>query len=391
MRRVLKWLGWFILALLLAISLFVAFNWTMVRNMTGVGKSNKETAHLVALQTVKGCAVRSLAPSGLKPLSDEALASMQGFSDKHKGLGLLVLHDGKLVYERYAKGVTATTHTQTFSMNKSVTALMTGIALADGKIKSIDTPLGDTLPEWKGDARKDITLRHLLTMSSGLHNPSMAKSEWAAMAIMLADNVEDTALGLETQKKPGAEFNYNNSNPQIAGAVLRRALGKESYASYLSRTLWCGVGNAPATLWSESTEGAPRFYAGLNTGLHDWARLGQLILDQGKVGDKQIVPAEWIAAMTTPGATNANYGYLTWIGSPADGSREYSPEAGISAKHSAPYAAKDVIFFDGFGGQRVYIIPSATLVIARTGETDMAFDDAPLVNLALAGMKAPPK
>jgi CubicO group peptidase (beta-lactamase class C family) len=391
-RRVLKWLGRLIGLLAVAIVIFAAFNWTMVRNMASAGgKSNTETAHLTASQDVKGCGERSLPIRDAKPVSESALAQMQAFSDKHKGLGLLVMHDGELIYAHFAKGVTAATRTQSFSMNKSITSLMTGIVLADGKIKSIDEPLGDMLPEWKGDARKDITLRHLLTMSSGLHNPSMAKGEWAAMSIMLSDNVEQTALGLPMEKMRGTAFKYNNANPQIVGAVLRRALGKESYASYLSRTLWCGVGNAPATLWSESEDGAPRFYAGLNASLYDWARIGQMVLEQGKVGDKQVVPADWIKAMTTPSATNPHYGFLTWLGSPADGTREYSPEAGMVAKHSAPYAAKDVIFFDGFGGQRVYIIPSAKLVIARTGETDMEFDDAPLVNLALSGLKSLPK
>jgi CubicO group peptidase (beta-lactamase class C family) len=177
--------------------------------------------------------------------------------------------------------------------------------------------------------------------------------------------------------------------------VLRRSIAKahkgESYASYLSRTLWCDVGNAPATLWAESETGAPRFYAGLQATLPDWARLGQLILDGGKVGAKQVVPSGWIAQMTAPSPTNPNYGFLIWRGSPWKKLRTYSPEAGIGVTHSAPYAADDVIFMDGYGGQRVYIVPSAKLVIARTSEADRTFDDAPLVNLALAGLKAPPK
>lgn len=392
MRRLLKWLVRLIGLLIVAILVFVAFNWTMVRNIASAGgKSNAETAHLVASQAVKGCGERPIPTASDDAFSRPTLNALQAFSDKHKGLGLIVMHDGKLVYENYAKGVTAATRMQSYSMNKSVTALMIGVALADSTLKSIDEPLGTVLREWQGDDRKQITLRHLLTMSSGLRNPSMAKGEWAAMAMMLADNIEETALGIAAAKKPGTEFKYSNANPQLAGAVLRRALKDESYADYLSRSLWCGVGNAPATLWAESEDGAPRFYAGLNANLRDWARIGQMVLDQGKVGDKQVVPAAWITAMTTPSSTNANYGFLTWLGSPADGTREYSPEAGIVAKHSAPYAAKGVIFFDGFGGQRVYIVPSAKLVIARIGETDMSFDDAPLVNLALSGMTAQPK
>ena len=194
MKRVLKWIGWLILALFTALALFAAFNWTMVRNMASAGgKSNTETDHLVASQTVEGCELRPLPKSTTKPISDQAFGQMQAFSDKHKGLGLLVLHDGRLVYERYAKGVAGDTRTQTFSMNKSVTAMMIGIALADGKIKSIDTPLGVALPELNADGatiatrpvRGGITLRHLLTMASGLHNPSMANGEWAAMSIKI--------------------------------------------------------------------------------------------------------------------------------------------------------------------------------------------------------------
>ena len=393
-RLILKSVAVVIGLLLIAAVVFAAFNWTMVRNMaTAGGKPNVETGHLNALQSVKGCGVRALPKlTGDTAIAPAAIAKMQAFSDKHKGLGLIIMRDGRVIYERYAAGVTGTLPTQTFSMNKTVTGLMTGILLSENDLRSIDAPLGATLPEWAGDQRRAITLRHLLTMSSGLHNPAMAKGDWAAMKLLLSDEVEETALSAVADKAPGTEFRYKNGDPQIVGAVLRRAIanahGGESYASYLSRTLWCGVGNGPATLWSESADGAPRFYAGLQAGLEDWARLGQLVLDQGRVGDRQIVPADWIAQMTAASATNPNYGFLIWRGNPAGTARPYSPEAGMTATHSAPYLAKDVVFFDGFGGQRVYVVPSAKLVIARIGETDMRFDDAPLVNLALAGMAA---
>ena len=392
LRLVLKSLAWGIGLLLVGVTTFAAFNWTMARNMaTAGGKRNVQTDHLFAQQPVQGCGTRPLvAATADRSISADAFARMQAFSDKHKGIGLIVLHDGQIVYEHYAAGVTGTLPTQTFSMNKSVTGLMTGVVLADGALASIDAPLGTAIPEWSTDKRQAITLRNLLTMSSGLHNPAMAKGDWAAMKLLLSDQVEATALSAVADKTPGAEFRYKNGDAQAVGAVLRRAIARahhgETYASYLSRTLWCGVGNGPATLWAESADGAPRFYAGLQAGLHDWARLGQMILERGRVGDRQVVPAEWIAQMTASSSTNANYGFLIWRGSPKGKSRPYSPEAGITAIHSAPYAAEDVVFMDGFGGQRVYIVPSAKLVIARTGETDVTFDDAPLVNLALAGM-----
>ncbi len=387
-----KGLLWLILLLLAALAIFAAFNWTLARNMaTSAGKPYAEIGHLSPQQPVKGCGERALSDAVTSPLSPATLTKMQAFSDKHRGLGLMVLVGGKRVHERYAAGIAATTKTQTLSMNKSVTGLMVGVAQANGIIGSIDAPVSSTITEWAADARKDISLRALMTMSSGLHNYSMTRGDWPAMKQLLSEDIEKTAIATDRVMKPGAEYRYKNADAQVVGAVLRRAIAKayqgESYASYLSRTLWCDVGNAPATLWAESENGAPRFYAGLQASLPDWARLGQLILDSGKVGEKQVVPAEWIAQMIAPSPTNANYGFLIWRGTPWKKIRTYSPEAGIGAIHSAPYAAADVIFMDGYGGQRVYIVPSANLVIARTSEPDQSYDDAPLVNLALADLK----
>jgi CubicO group peptidase (beta-lactamase class C family) len=393
-RFVFRWAILLLVFVLLAIILFAALNWTMATNMAAArGKLNRDTAHLSPVQQVKGCGVRPVPVASESPIDPDALAKMQAFSDARGGLGLIVMHDGKIVHQQYAKGITGATPTQTHSMNKNVTALVAGVALGDGTLASADAPLGSIIPEWAKDARGKITLRQLLGMASGLENYSMVQGDWPALKMILSDEIEETALAAPSVRPPG-QFRYNNGDSQRAGAVLRRAIaakhGGESYATYLSRTLWCGVGNAPATLWAESATGAPRFFAGLQAGLEDWARLGQLILDQGQAGGKQVVPAAWIAQMTTPGP-NPNYGLSLWLGAPADGTREYSPEAGNPVRHSAPYAAPDVLFFDGFGGQRVYIVPSAKLVVARTGEMDMDWDDAPLVNFALAGLKAAPK
>lgn len=395
-RFILKAIGFLLLLLLLAIALFAAFNWAVARNMvTSAGKPLAEISHLTAQIPVAGCDVRAIPVAKEAPLPTETLAKMQAFSDKHRGLGLMVLVDGTIVHERYAKGITATTRTQTLSMNKSVTGLMVGVAQADGTIPSIDAPLGSVITEWQGDGRRAITLRNLMSMASGLHNYSMTAGDWSAIKQLLSDEIEDTVIAIDAVKAPGTEFRYKNADAQLVGAAMRRMIAKahkgESYASYLSRTLWCGVGNGPATLWSESETGAPRFYAGLQASLPDWARLGQLILDQGKVADKQVVPAAWIAAMTAPSPTNPNYGFMIWRGSPWHKQRPYSPEVKLTAIHSAPYGAEDVVFMDGYGGQRVYIVPSAKLVIARMSEADEGFDDAPLVNLALAGLKSRPK
>jgi CubicO group peptidase (beta-lactamase class C family) len=215
----------------------------------------------------------------------------------------------------------------------------------------------------------------------------MAKMELAAMNLMLGD-VSGAAMGLETESKPGS-FNYANANTQLAGIAISRALkkgGKGNYNAYLASKLWCPLGNADATLFPDDA-GEPRYYAFLEASVRDWARVGELIRNKGLAGDKQLVPATWVDEMIKPSAANPNFGLNVWIGKPWKAERRYSKDWDFGVKHSAAYLADDVYFLDGYGGQRVYVVPSAKLVIARSGETSMTWDDAPLVNIALKGLR----
>nr|MBP6514806.1 hypothetical protein [Steroidobacteraceae bacterium] len=134
----------------------------------------------------------------------------------------------------------------------------------------------------------------------------------------------------------------------------------------------------------------PHIFCCLQTTARGWLRIGLLLLNEGRVGDDQVVPAEWVRAMTTPAATNPNFGYQVWLGSPEGGVRRYSSKSVAVAHHSEPYVAPDVVFIDGFGGQRVYVVPSQRLVIVRTGQSAMNWDDARLPNAILKGLKPLP-
>jgi CubicO group peptidase (beta-lactamase class C family) len=104
-----------------------------------------------------------------------------------------------------------------------------------------------------------------------------------------------------------------------------------------------------------------------------------LFLDGGRVGDDQVVPTEWIADMVMPSSKNSNFGYQVWLGSPPGTERKYNDYT-VKAYHSAPFAARDVIYIDGFGGQRVYVVPSLQLVVVRTGVSTTSWDDAIIPN-----------
>lgn len=318
-----------------------------------------------------------------------AIAQADGYSKAQKGVGLVILKDGKILHESYADEATAVTATDSYSMHKSVLALVYGMAIDEGIIGSVNDPAGSYISEWRNDPRGQITLKQLLNMESGLKLYSFSDADSKSTELLLAADINAVALDYPLADAPGAEFRYNNVNSQVAGVALERALqknGYESYAEYLEQKLWCPIGNDQARLWLDREDGAPHYYAGLFTTPHNWARIGELIRNQGKLDDKQIVSAEWIKVMANPSPTNPNYGLHIWLGSPYVAKRQYSQQNPLTVTHGAPYLAEDVIFFDGFGGQRVYVVPSKGLTIVRTGQVNFAYDDAKIVNLVLEGL-----
>ncbi len=310
-------------------------------------------------------------------IDDTALAKAQSYSDALGGHALLVWQGGKLRYEHYGAGVGEDTRFETFSMHKSVLGLVYGAALRDGIIRSLDDKVGDYLKEWADDPRGTITLRQLLTMQSGLSLGGIDAT--AAVAFSRTQDVP-----------PGSRFEYSNVNPELAGIALNRALkssGRGDYAAYLSTVLLKPLGAGDAHLWLDHEGGEPRFFAFLQMRARDWLRVGILIDRKGRFDGQQVLPAAWIKTLTTPSSLNPNYGILTWIGSPWSRYRSYGPRSPVKVSHAEPYLAPDLVYFDGFGGERVYIVPSRDLVIVRVGEPSFSFDDSIIPNAVIAGLK----
>ncbi len=318
-------------------------------------------------------------------VSVEAIARAQDYADAQGSFALIVLRDGKLVHERYATGFTAASRFSPASMHKTVMALAFGTARLP-----LDGRVDRWLTEWRGDPRGAITLRQLLTMSSGLAAPPFSQDPGSVSAqMMFGPDTVKAALSLPLGAVPGATFSYANANSQLAGAVLERATGKR-YADLLSTRIWQPIGASDATVWLDRPGGAPHFFCCLQATARDWARVGQLILDGGRVGGKangrQIVPAAWIAEMAKPAATNPNYGLQLWRGSPYVVERKYNATSPLVGRAAKPYARDDVLFMDGAVGQRVYVVPSERLVIVRIGKSSMTWDDSELPNRLLAGI-----
>jgi len=333
-------------------------------------------------ETVKG-KPRALATAAgpASGIATAALLNAQSYVESQQSFAFVVLRNGRVAHEWYAPGMTAANRFSPASMHKTVMALAFGVA----KIP-LDAPVSRWLTEWQGDPRGAITVRQLLTMSSGLETPPFTPDPAGKPAqMMFGPDIAKAALSYTAAVEPGSLFAYSNANSQLAGLILTRATGVR-YADWLATKIWQPIGASDATVWLDRSGGTPHYFCCLQANARDWARVGQLILDKGKAGGRQIVPATWVAEMAKPSALNANYGLQLWRGSPYVAERRYSAASPLVGHAAKPYLRDDVVFMDGAVGQRVYVIPSERLVIVRIGKSSMTWDDSELPNRVLAGI-----
>lgn len=337
------------------------------------------------------------APVPLPENSDARLADAEvifadaiAYAEETTSYALLIWHNGALQLETYFPPHTEEVRSEPASMHKSVLGLVTAKAIADGVIESADTQISTWLPEWEDDPRGEITLRQLLTMSAGLA-PLTYEGGAASPAVRFASGEDDTVetlLSLPLEEASAPHFHYQNTVSQLLMLVVTRALG-EPYQDYLSREIWQPIGAADAYTYDFNEEGFPRGYASLLARPLDWLRLGLLIKQDGVYDGEQIVPAAAIENMTAPSALNPNYGWQIWRGAQFEAERYYNFEGvGFAALSSEPYLTDDLIFFDGFGGQRVYISKAEDLVIVRLGDSQTGWDDSRLPNAVIRALDA---
>ena len=283
--------------------------------------------------------------------------------------GIVVARRGKLVFERYFGGEDErwgrrvgrvehgvdTLHDMR-SISKSATSLLTGIALARGALKSLDAPVVGFFPEYADldtPERRAITIRHLLTMSVGMawdedrpySDPANSESAMYASA-----DPWRYALERPLVEKPGAVHVYNGGATTLLGRVLARATGKPLDV-FAREALFAPLG-ITAVDWGRFPDGEPMPASGLRLRTRDLARIGQMVLDGGKAGDRPVVPADWIAESTTPRVGTRGtyfYGYQWWLGRSLVRGRETAWVAGV-----------------GYGGQRLFVVPRAGVVVAMT-------------------------
>ncbi|MGB8814174.1 MAG: serine hydrolase [Paracoccaceae bacterium] len=266
--------------------------------------------------------------------------------------GLVVLKDGKIVHEGYYHGTDATDRRISWSVAKSLLSALFGIVMAEGAIDSLDDPVTKYAPLLVGSAYEGTTIRQVLNMASGVtfDEDYMAfNSDINKMGRVLAlgGSMDDFAAGLKLRdREPGQAWHYVSIDTHVIGMVIRGATGRD-VAELMSEKLIIPLGLETEPLYVTDGLGEAFVLGGLNMTTRDYARFGQLFLQNGIANGQQIVPANWVAASTArsapTGSDGMGYGFQWWI----------PPGAGVGE-----------FMAQGIYGQFIYINRPAGVVIA---------------------------
>jgi CubicO group peptidase (beta-lactamase class C family) len=280
-------------------------------------------------------------------------ANLQQLLEDISSVAVVVIKNDSILYERYWEGYSDSSLSGSFSMAKSITSILTGCALKEGSIKSLEEPVSKYLPEFKEGEKAKVRIIDLLTMSSGsdwdesYSNPLAITTE-----IYYGSDVYKTATGVHIVKPPGTEHRYKSGDTQLLGLVLEKATGK-SLSDYAAEKLWKPIGAEHAALWStDKTGGHEKAYCCFNSNARDFARLGQLMIDSGSWKGNEIITRDYFVQAISPcnlpdqyGSVCDYYGYQWWLAPRRNG----------------------VFYAQGILGQWIVVIPEKKMIIVRLG------------------------
>ncbi len=278
-----------------------------------------------------------------------------------------VVQGGRLVHDRVFNGAAADAPVPVYSITKSLTALLVGMAADEGYL-TLDDSASEQVDEWRIGPAEDVTVRDLLSMTSG--------REWSeATDRTLIRQVSDQtafAIGLSQADEPG-EWVYDNAAPQVLERVLAESAAEDGDVVALARRRLLRPLRMRDTQWPTDRAGHATTYSGGRSTCQDLARVGHLVLNEGRWDGEQLVSADFVEQMTSPSSDrNAAYGLLWWTN--AEGRVvEVLRQAGFSADKApyrgrlAPSVPADATWAFGYGNQYVAVVPSLDLVAVRLG------------------------
>lgn len=301
-------------------------------------------------------------------ISDDALEEVRSyaFADGRNTQGLVVVHEGAIVAEWYAEGADADSWAASWSVAKSFTSALIGIAVEEGHIPSVDEPMTTWYPDWAERGLGDVTLRDVLQMAPGLdwnenYNPEGGVSDIIQLVVFEEDHLA-YAAERERNGAPGETFDYSSGTTMLLSGVLEQATGMPA-DEYADQKLFDPIGMDPVDWWRDAA-GNTLTYCCLDTTSRDYARFGQLYLNGGRWGDEQVVPADYVAdSLDGAPASPDRYGYQWWL----------DDIDGVPA---------DLVSANGHDGQYIHVIPSLDLVVVRNG-TYVKHDGPPIAEPSL--------
>lgn len=325
------------------------------------------------------------------PLAARA-AGAAAYSESHGGTAVVVLHGGDGVFERYAGEANAETTHHLHSGTKGFWGPVVASMIEDGLISSFDELAADTLTEWKDHPRnKTITLRQLLQLNAGLAQDLVNLQGHDRPT--LADDLYEHAVGLACWFQPGERFAYGPSCYYALGAVLERKLAEREQTplDYLKERILDPIGVAHGK-WVHDASGNPHIPNGAWLTARDWARFGQFLLQEGTWEGEEIVPAELMRELREPSEANPGHGLALWLNRPGGfppARQRFEPDPAAAGGFLYPEGEPDLYAALGAGKNRLYIIPSRNLVVARQTPKDTTnFEDSEFL-WRLLGRPAP--
>jgi CubicO group peptidase (beta-lactamase class C family) len=290
---------------------------------------------------------------------------------------VVAVYNGQIIGERYASGFDRHSKMTGWSMTKSIINALIGILVKDGKL----TPESPApVPEWKEDARREITLNHLLQASSGLkwsESYFIPTSDFHNMFIR-SDDKAAYAASRKLNYAPGTHFEYSSGTTNILSRIIRQTVGDRQYYTFPYEKLFYKIGMNHVTLEPDASGtfvGSSYSYASAR----DWARFGMLYLNEGAWNGEQILPVGWVKYTTTPATATdrGQYGAQWWLNA---GRKDNA------AIRIYPELPADAYWADGFEEQYVMVIPSKNLVIVRLGVSHHGFDFTKLATEIIASL-----
>lgn len=272
------------------------------------------------------------------------------YLEKNKTVAFLVIQNDSIQYENYWYNYEESSIVPTFSVAKSVTSILIGCAIDDGLIQSVEEPVTNYIPELKPNGFDEVTIEHLLQMTSGLDFNEGYFNPFSEVATFYyGTNLRKSIPKLKLKRSPGEEFKYMSGNSQLLGLVLERALGDRTVSDYLEEKLWRPLGMEFDASWSlDRKDGLEKTFCCLNMRARDYAKIGRLYLNKGNWNGKQIISEEWVARSTVVDSTQGSskeYQYQWWLPS-----------------EEGDFMAQGIL------GQYIYVNPQKDLIVVRLGK-----------------------